>query len=214
MSFHIRELDRSTWLDLVKLFEQDRMTSQCFCLSHRVTAQELVIEKDAHDQMKEWVCPAPKLRAIQPGEDNIAQETKRVHGLILYDNENPVGWVSVDPLHMLPGHDGHIEARENEWTIHCVFLLPAYRKKALSQQLIRGAMELAKKNGATIISAFPCPSETEDGQPESLLYGGRMKTYLELGFVSNLRLSDLSCRVEYRFNFFTGEYSERGNGNN
>ena len=199
MNFQLRELDRNTWFDLVKLFEQNRMTSQCFCLSHRVTPQDLVIEKEAHDVMKEWVCPAPKLRAIRPGETGALNEQKRVHGILLYDDGSPVGWISVDPLANLPGHDAHIEARENEWSIHCVYLLPGYRKKALSQQLIRGAMELAKNNGATIITAFPCPAENEAGQPESLMFGGRMNTFLELGFTPNHKLSDLYFRVEYKF---------------
>jgi GNAT superfamily N-acetyltransferase len=199
MSFHIRELNRENWHDLVKLFEQDRLTSQCFCLSHRVTPQNLVIEKEAHDQMKEWVCPAPKLRAIRADEYTTAIDPVKVHGLLLYDLATPVGWISIDPLSALPGHDAHVDARPNEWSIHCVFLLPAYRKKALSQTLIRGALELAKSKGAEIVTAFPCPAGAEAGRPESLFFGGRMNTFLELGFTPNEKLSDLYHRVEYKF---------------
>lgn len=206
MSFHVRELTRDTWFDLVQLFEQDRMTSQCFCLSHRVKPENLVIEKEAHDQMKEWVCPAPKLRSLKLADEADASLASagieapiNVHGLILYEDQNPVGWISIDPLVVLPGHDAHSEARPGEWTIHCIFLLPDYRKKALSQTLIRAAMELARGKGAAMVTAFPCPAEAEAGQPESLFFGGRMNTFLELGFVTSKRLSDLYHRVEFKF---------------
>lgn len=205
MSFHVRELSRETWFDLVKLFEQDRMTSQCFCLSHRVKPEDLVIEKEAHDIMKEWVCPGPKLRVLREmdAEDGPTPASEdmpvNVHGLLLYDDREPVGWISVDPLVMLPGHDAYKEARPGEWTIHCIFLLPKYRRKALSQSLIRGAMELARGKGASMVTAFPCPMEAEAGQPESLLFGGRMKTFLELGFAPGRRLSNLYHCVEYKF---------------
>jgi GNAT superfamily N-acetyltransferase len=204
MNFHIKELNRSTWNDLTVLFEQNRLTSQCYCLSHRVPAQDLVIEEEAKAVMKEWVCPAPKLGVVRnsnsdDGARSNVDRQRKVHGLLLYDDESPVGWISIDPLSFLAGHDAHVDAQDGEWTIHCVYLLPAYRHKAHSQQLIRAALELARSNGAAVVSAFPCPAESETGQPESLMFGGRMNSYAELGFKPAQKLSDLYQRMEYRF---------------
>jgi GNAT superfamily N-acetyltransferase len=199
MDYSIKRLGRDTWPDYVRLFEQDRMTSQCWCLNHRVQVQDLVIETEAKNIMQSWVCPKRTLRAVTA--DEVPSPT--VHGLLLYelteDTEEVIGWVGVEPLQTLIGHDCSQDSQEGEWSIHCVYLLKSYRFKGLTQKLIVAAVELARDNGAKLISAFPCPRDQEAGMPESMRFGGRIDSYLAAGFQIKNTLSDLYQRLELRF---------------
>ncbi|MEK6555113.1 MAG: GNAT family N-acetyltransferase [Bdellovibrionota bacterium] len=199
MDYNIRRLSRETWTDFVRLFEQDRMTSQCWCLNHRVQVKDLVIEAEAKEIMQSWVCPKMKLRAVTSEE----VPAPTVHGLLLYekseDTEEVIGWVGVEPLQSLIGHDCAQDAQEGEWSIHCVYLLKNFRSKGLTDQLIRSAIDLAREKGAKLISAFPCPRDQEAGMPESMRFGGRIDSYLAAGFQIKNTLSDLYQRLEIRF---------------
>lgn len=198
MDYNIRRLSRETWSDFARLFEQDRMTSQCWCLNHRVQVHNLVIESEAKAIMQDWVCPKRTLRAVT--SEDVAAPT--VHGLLLYEksdeSEDVIGWVGVEPLSSLIGHDCSQDAQESEWSIHCVYLLKNFRSKGLTGQLIKAAIDLARDNGAKLISAFPCPRDQEEGMPESMRFGGRIDAYLAAGFQIKNTLSDLYQRLELR----------------
>lgn len=197
--FELRRLSRETWDDFVRLFEQDRMTSQCWCLNHRVPVSDLVIEDEAKNIMKEWVCPKRRLRSVTA--DDKPEPT--VHGILLYekrdDIEEVIGWVGVEPLKDLPGHDCSQDAADGEWAIHCVYLLKDFRKQGLSEKLIRAAVQLAQDQGARMISAFPCPREQESTMPDSMRFAGRIDSYLAVGFQIKNSLSDLYQRLELHF---------------
>lgn len=202
----VRELKKDNWADFEKLMQSERLTSQCYCLNHRVSPQDLVIEEEACQMMKSWVCASgrPTFRVVKGAMDEAGEPTapaseSRVNGLILYDGNEPVGWIGIDPLEKLPGHDAFEDRRAGEWTIHCVYLTPPYRGKNYSQILIRNALELARSKGAQIVTAYPCPHEYEAGQSDSLRFGGRIKAYLEIGFTEGEKLSDLYQRVEFKF---------------
>lgn len=205
--FRVARLDRNTWPDFVTLFEQDRMTSQCWCLNHRVPTQEIEIEDIAKAEMEKRVCPRNKLRAVtaQDVEDAASGIHKpaglpsKVNGLLLYEANEPVGWLGVEPLEELPGHDCNPQARAGEWTIHCVYLLQAFRSKGASIALIQGALELAREKGALFVSAFPSARESEPTLPHSMRFSGRIDTFLGLGFQLSEKVTDLYQRVEFHF---------------
>lgn len=206
-NFRIARLDRSTWNDFVALFEQDRMTSQCWCLNHRVPVQEIEIEEAAKAEMQKRVCPRRALRAVTAADIEAAESgvhknpalPSQVNGLLLYDGSEPVGWLGVEPLDALPGHDCTSEAKLGEWTIHCVYLLAGFRTKGATVPLIKAALELARERGAAFVSAFPSAREAEAELPHSMRFSGRVDTFLGLGFQLAEKVTDLYQRVEFHF---------------
>lgn len=201
MNYEVKKLTRETWLDFVHLFEQDRMTAQCWCLNHRVPVSELVIEGEAKLAMQARICPPKKLRLVT--ESDVAQNADPAQGLLLYEvdesgAQHAIGWLGLEPLASLVGHDCAQDAQEGEWSIHCIYLLKEQRGQGFSQKLISSAIDMAKSNGARLISAFPCPREQEAGMPESMRFAGRIDSFLAAGFQLKNTISDLYQRVEYQ----------------
>jgi GNAT superfamily N-acetyltransferase len=75
-----------------------------------------------------------------------------------------VGWCKVTPAPAIPkayeqrfyrGLDCFGGERASVWFVGCVLVHPAYRKRGLSERLVRGAVELARSLGASAVEAFP-----------------------------------------------------------
>lgn len=101
-----------------------------------------------------------------------------------------VGWCKITPAPVIPkayeqrfyrGLDCFSGERATVWFVGCVLVHPAYRKRGLSERLVRGAVELARSLGGTAVEAFPrrvCAS-VADGE----LWMGPAGAYERSGFV-------------------------------
>src|SRR6266496_6278772 len=89
-------------------------------------------------------------------------------GLIGYRGKVPVGWVSIGPREdyaklkrspVMKPVDG-----QPVWSVIC-FVVPAkYRGQGVAQALLKGAVAYAKKQGATLVEAYPVdkPARSKD----------------------------------------------------
>jgi GNAT superfamily N-acetyltransferase len=97
------------------------------------------------------------------------------------------------------GHDCQSSGKENEWSIHCLFVREGFRGRGVSSGLIKAAIDFAKLNGAVLISAFPIPSENRKKfPPDEAEFSGRYSSYSKLGFVSVGDASDFYQRMELK----------------
>lgn len=114
-----------------------------------------------------------------------------------YENQECIGWIAIDPMTELIGHDCQASAKPNEWSIHCIFVKDGFRGKGLSNKLISAAIEYAKDRAASIISAFPIPEEHREKFPANEAeFSGRFSTYSKMGFVPQGETSDFYKRME------------------
>jgi GNAT superfamily N-acetyltransferase len=121
----------------------------------------------------------------------------KVGGLLAYQDQKCVGWIAVDPMTELVGHDCQPSGKPNEWSIHCIFIKDGFRGQGVSKQLISAAIEFAKSNGAKLISAFPIPSENRSRFPvNEAEFSGRFSTYSKMGFKPSGEPSDFFQRME------------------
>ncbi|MBK7960651.1 MAG: GNAT family N-acetyltransferase [Bdellovibrionales bacterium] len=87
--------------------------------------------------------------------------------------------------------------KPNEWSIHCIFVRDGFRGQGVSTDLIRAAIDCAKANGASLISAFPIPSENRKRFPvNEAEFSGRFSTYSKMGFRPVGESSDFYQRME------------------
>lgn len=109
----IRSLTVSTWQDFVSLMQTDSQCSECWCLNHREAAG----------------CPtgvvAQEVMRRRTHED-------RVGGLLAYHDQECVGWVAIDPMSELTGHDCQPSAKAGEWSIHCLFVKDGFRGRGVA----------------------------------------------------------------------------------
>lgn len=174
----IQQLSSENWKDFVTLMQTDAQCSECWCLNHREPAG-CATGTAAQEKMKQLTAQ------------------NKVGGLLAYTNNECVGWIAIDPMSELVGHDCQSSAKPAEWSIHCLFVKDGFRGQGLSAVLIRAAIQFARSNGAKVISAFPIPHENRNRFPANEAeFSGRFSTYSKLGFKTIGTGSEFYQRVE------------------
>lgn len=132
--------------DFADVINKNRRSTHCWCLSHRLTAQE--VEDLGGDG------PAQRERAMRA-----LCEREHPPGVVTYLDGTPVGWCNIGPRAeitrlaqsrlMRPVDDRPV------WSIVCVVVRPGYRKQGVTGQLIEGAVQYAAAHGAPAVEAHP-----------------------------------------------------------
>ena len=105
-------------------------------------------------------------------------------GLIAYRSKAPVGWVSLAPRKefaklkrspvMKPVDDKPV------WSIVCFVVPSEYRGQGVARALLQGAIAHARKQGATVIEAYPV--DKSDRSKDDAMWFGAKSMYDGAGF--------------------------------
>ena len=110
-------------------------------------------------------------------------------GLIGYRGKVPVGWVSIGPREeyaklerspvMKPVDEQPV------WSCVCFVVPSEYRGQGVAQALLNGAIAYAKKQGATLVEAYPVdkPARSKD----DYMWFGAKSMYDNAGFIEVAR---------------------------
>ena len=107
-----------------------------------------------------------------------------VPGLIGYRDGEPVGWISFGPraefarLKRSPVMKAVDE--QPVWSIICFVVPSAYRRQGVARALLAGAIEYARKHGASLLEAYPV-DKPERSADESMWFGA-LSMYEAAGF--------------------------------
>ena len=116
--------------------------SVCWCLSHRVDSRtnKSLAGRERGDYVRR-LCR----RKVAPG-------------VLAYDGGEVAGWAGIAPRAELPvSRSTKIQAVDDlpVWSIFCVRVRPGFRGRGVSLELVRGAVELARSQGAPAVEAIP-----------------------------------------------------------
>ena len=116
--------------------------SVCWCLSHRVDSRtnKSLVGRERADYVRR-LCR----RKVPPG-------------VLAYDGDQVAGWAGIAPRAELPvSRSTKIEAVDDlpVWSIFCVRVRPGFRGRGVSLELVHGAVELARSQGAPAVEAIP-----------------------------------------------------------
>lgn len=162
----------------------DSISKQCFCLGHRVEPKDLELDSLAEKKMCSLVA------------------NRRVHGLVAFEDQNPIAWIGIEPFSTLVGHDvfemllqnpRHGQFGEKDWAIHCLFVAPNFRGQGLTSLMVDHASKYAVDRGAESLLAFPPPPERVGQMDPYEKYTGSPSLFLEKGFAMRGRLSPNTC---------------------
>ena len=106
-------------------------------------------------------------------------------GLIALMNKEPVGWIAIAPREdYMRVENSRVFKRIDDkpvWSITCFFIKKEFRHQGLSQHLIRGAVEFAKRKKMKTLEAYPAIPYAEK-VPHPFLWMGILSTFLNNGF--------------------------------
>jgi len=106
-------------------------------------------------------------------------------GLIAFLNNEPVGWIALAPREdYMKLENSRVFKRIDEkpvWSITCFFVRKEFRHMGLSQQLIKGAIDFAKKKMIKALEAYPAIPYAEK-VPHPFLWVGVLSSFIKNGF--------------------------------
>ena len=121
-------------------------------------------------------------------------------GILAYTGKEPVGWCAVAPReeYIALQHSRILKPVDKKpvWSISCLFVKKAYRRKRISAQLLRAAVEFAKKQGAEVVEGYPV-EPTMEKMPDPFLWHGVPSAFRAAGFREVLRRSKTRPIMRY-----------------
>jgi ribosomal protein S18 acetylase RimI-like enzyme len=164
MDFAVHALTPERWPDLEALFEARgcSVARGCWCMYYRVTGKGAYTRPSeaqrqlAHDALQALAAEDPP------------------PGLIGYEGDTPVGWVSLGPredfakLRRSPA----MKAVDDQpvWSIVCLVVPSEYRKRGVARAMLRGAVAYARQRGVRLLEAYPV-DKGEAAAPDAPWFG-------------------------------------------
>ncbi len=167
--YSIRTLSAETWADFEQLFGKRGAYGGCWCMWFRQTGKEY--ESARGEENKAAMCGL-----VDRGQ---------VPGLLLYADDEPAGWVSVEPREAFPRLERSRAAKRVDdsavWSIVCFYVGKGFRGQGLMRHLVDAAVEHVAANGATVIEAYP--KDLEEGMVSvDAAFVGLLPVFKEAGF--------------------------------
>lgn len=180
--FHPLVIER--WNDFEKLFGKRGACGGCWCMWWRLRYKEFEEQKGEKNRNAMF-------ELVKHG---------RIPGILAYDRDSPIGWCSVAPREefirlesskiLKPVDDQPV------WSIVCLFVAKEYRRRAVSLQLIKEAINYVRKQGGHILEGYAIEAK-KSKIPDVFAFNGFLSTYLEAGFKEVARRSETRPIVRY-----------------
>jgi GNAT superfamily N-acetyltransferase len=176
VSLEIHPATADRWQDLAALFGRSGAFSNCWCTWWRQTSADF-----SHGVQERGAGNRSLMHEIV---DSGAEP-----GLLAYRDGIPVGWVSVAPR---PQYGRVLRSRrigpapeeagdERVWSVVCFWIPRAERGKGVANELLRAAVEHARRRGARLLEAYPV--DTAGGRhPAANLFTGTLAMFQRTGF--------------------------------
>jgi GNAT superfamily N-acetyltransferase len=177
LGLEFQPLTADRWPDFEALFGERGAYGGCWCMWWRLTRREF------EAQQGEGTRQAMKA-IVESGE---------VPGILAYHEGQPVGWCSVAPREQFGSVErSRVLKRLDDkavWSIVCFFVAKGYRGQGVAESLIRAAVDHVKKQGGTVVEAYPTVPKTDRLPPVSS-FMGIPAMFKRAGFVECARPSD------------------------
>jgi GNAT superfamily N-acetyltransferase len=118
-------------------------------------------------------------------------DSKIVPGLLAYSEGYPVGWIAVEPRGAYPklAHSRVLKPVDDQevWSITCFFVEKKHRRKGITVELLKAAVEYVKGQGGTIVEGYPV--DTNNEEPAPFVFTGAAAAFVRAGFMEAARNS-------------------------
>lgn len=189
--------NQASWADLQAIFGTADYPGKCYCQRFKT--------RDCH-----WRSLSDRERRSRLREqthcDNPRADTTT--GLVAYLDEEPVGWVAVEPRAAYPRllrtrtvWSGRQEdkADDSVWAVTCFVTRKGYRKRGITYALAAATIDFAREQGALALEAYPMITQPGKEITWGELHVGSRQVFADAGF------TEVSCpsprRVVMRIDF-------------
>jgi GNAT superfamily N-acetyltransferase len=189
--------NQASWADLQAVFGTADYPSKCYCQHFKT--------RDCHWSALTDEERRSRLREQTNCDDPQASSTS---GLVAYLDQEPVGWVAVEPRTAYPRlprvrtvWSGRHEdkADDNVWAVTCFVVRKGYRKLGITYALAVATVGYARDQGAQALEGYSMITEPGKEITWGDLYVGARQVFADAGFTEVSRPS--KRRVVMRVDF-------------
>ncbi|MCU0284802.1 MAG: GNAT family N-acetyltransferase [Acidobacteria bacterium] len=182
LNLNFKPLTIENWDDLVDLFGP-KGCGGCWCMSFRLKKSDFIkLKGDGNKQAMR----------------NLVEH--QFTGLLAYNNGEAVAWCSMSPREQfIRIENSRILKRVEKipaWSIPCLFIKKQYRRQGVSVEILKAAVEYAKKNNIQVLEAYPV-TPYQDQMPPAFAWNGLLSAYEKAGFKITLQCSKYKYIVRY-----------------
>ena len=200
--------NEASWDDLAAIFGTADYAGRCHCQRFKVLGW---VWRDSTQQertamlQEQTACGDPGATATS--------------GLVAYLDDEPVGWVAVEPRTAYPKlrttripWSGRDEDKDDDgvWAVTCFVVRKGYRGRGLTYHLARAVIEFARGRGARALEAYPMITQPGKEITWGEVHVGARQVFMEAGFteVSHPTLRRVVMRLDFGQDF--GQGDDRG----
>lgn len=184
LNLEIYSLDSSRWDDFEALFGAKGGCGGCWCMSWRLKRSDFERQKGNANRLA--------MRTL-------VEQNEKV-GILAYIDGKPIGWCAVAPREVyLRLENSKVWKRiDNEpvWAITCFFIAGSYRRKGISFELVKGAINYCSANHVKVIEGYPVVPYG-DNIPAAFAWTGIPTVFEKAGFVVAERRSQSKPMMRY-----------------
>jgi GNAT superfamily N-acetyltransferase len=180
MELTIFPANQASWADLQAIFGTADYPSKCYCqhFKTRDCHWSALTDEARHSRLRE------QTRCGDP-------EASSTSGLVAYLDQEPVGWVAVEPRTAYPRlprvrtvWSGRHEdkADDNVWAVTCFVVRKGYRKRGITYALAAAAVGYARDQGARALEGYSMITEPGKEITWGELYVGARQVFADAGF--------------------------------
>src|SRR4029077_1824203 len=174
MKLTVKPLTPENWPDLEAIFNAKgcSVARGCWCMYYR--------RSGSRGPLPSGATHAPENRV----ELKALVDEGKPPGLIGYRGKVPVGWVSIGPREEYAKlkRSPVMKAVDEQpvWSVVCLVVPCEYRGQGVARALLKGAVAYARKQGATLVEAYPVdkPARSHD----EYMWFGAKSMYDNAGF--------------------------------
>jgi GNAT superfamily N-acetyltransferase len=187
MKILIKEMRPHLWDDLERLFGEKGACGGCWCMWWRIEKGEKWENIKGAEAKKRF------RTMIQNGT---------VRGLMAYDGTQPIGWCTFGKRTDFPklnrARTLQCEDGDQVSCVPCFYVRSNYRKKGISAELLKAAVQTLAKEGETAVEGYPVkPSKPGNKNiPAVFAFTGTIPIFEKQGFV--LAGSRSTSKLRYR----------------
>lgn len=107
-----------------------------------------------------------------------------VPGLLAYAEEQPVGWIAIEPRRAYPrlAHSRVLQTvnEQEVWSVTCFFVHKKFRRQGITVRLLKAAVEYVRSQGGRIVEGYPV--DVRGKMSDVFVYTGTASAFQQAGF--------------------------------
>jgi GNAT superfamily N-acetyltransferase len=113
-------------------------------------------------------------------------------GVLAYEDGEPAAWCGVGPKRGYPRLAASTVAASTDdadgvWAVTCFVVRVDMRRRGVADPLLAGAVDLARRHGASIVEGYPVDLSVRESVSSSELYHGPLAVFARAGFTEVTR---------------------------